>query len=200
MAVWIALDSTIAILRHRAKDWFKSLCIQSFSSGRLRLKFDGTRAGTRFRLSAKRTSPFKPAGASVQSTTGSRGVRTSGSNAGYTVFRGCVQSTGQPLHSPIYPSLPLPCVMVCRHISTALYQKDVGLFGKKQLQNTHPCVGPRINRKTLLALHVHCQLLTHFSDARNNKVILHEYRTLRNQWTQQNKLCPELRTKRHFFL
>ena len=48
---------------------------------RLRLKCDGTRAETRFRLSAKRTSPFKSAGASVQSTTGSRGVRISGSNA-----------------------------------------------------------------------------------------------------------------------
>jgi len=34
--------------------------------GRLRLKCDGTRAETRFRLSPKRTSPFKPAGASVQ--------------------------------------------------------------------------------------------------------------------------------------
>jgi len=43
--------------------------------GRLRLKCDGARAETRFRLSAKRTSPFKSAGASVPSTTGSRGVR-----------------------------------------------------------------------------------------------------------------------------
>ena len=33
---------------------------------RLRVKCDGTRAETRFRLSAKRTSPFKSAGASVQ--------------------------------------------------------------------------------------------------------------------------------------
>ena len=62
--------------------------------GRLRLKCDGTRAETMFRLSAKRTSPFKSAGASVQSTTGSRGVRISGSNAGYTMFRGSVKSTG----------------------------------------------------------------------------------------------------------
>ena len=35
----------------------------------MRLKCDGTRAETRFLLSAKRTSPFKSAGASVQSTT-----------------------------------------------------------------------------------------------------------------------------------
>ena len=53
---------------------------------RMRLKCDGTRAETRFRFSAKRLSPFKSAGASVQSTTGSRGVRISGSNAGYTMF------------------------------------------------------------------------------------------------------------------
>ena len=45
---------------------------------------DFTRAETRFRLSPKRTSPFKSAGASVQSITGSRGVRISVSNAGYT--------------------------------------------------------------------------------------------------------------------
>ena len=50
---------------------------------RLRLKCDGTRAVTRFRLSAKRTSTCKSAGASVQSTNGSPGVRISGSNSGY---------------------------------------------------------------------------------------------------------------------
>ena len=88
---------------------------------RLRLKCDGKGAETRFRLSAKRTSPFKSAGASVQSTTGSRGVRISGSNAGYTMFRGSVKGTGYPLHSPVSPSLSLPCVTVCHHISTRLY-------------------------------------------------------------------------------
>ena len=59
-------------------------------------------------LSAKRRSPFKSAGASVQSTTGSRGVRISDSNAGHTMFRGSVKGTGYPLHSPVSPSLPLP--------------------------------------------------------------------------------------------
>jgi hypothetical protein len=89
--------------------------------GRPRLKCDGTRAETRFRLSAKKTSSFKSAGASVQSTTGSRGMHISGSNAGYNTFRGSVKSTGNPLHSPVSPSLPLPCVTVCHHISTGLY-------------------------------------------------------------------------------
>ena len=72
------------------------------------LNCDGTRIETRFRLSAKWTSPFKSAGSSVQSTTGSRGVRISGSNAGYTMFRGSVKGTGYPLHSPVSPSLPFP--------------------------------------------------------------------------------------------
>jgi len=72
------------------------------------LKCDGTRAETRFRLSAKRMSPFKSAGASVQSTTGSRRVRISGSNAGYTMFRGSVKGAAYPLHSPVSPSLSQP--------------------------------------------------------------------------------------------
>ena len=85
------------------------------------LKCDGTRAETRFNLSVKRTSPFKSAGGSVQSTTGSRGARISGSNAAYIVFRGSVKGTGYPFHSPVSPSLPLPCVTVCHRISTGAY-------------------------------------------------------------------------------
>ena len=72
------------------------------------------------------TSPFnsvgKGGGRSVQSTAGSRGVRISGSNAGHIMFRGSVKGTGYPLHSPVSPSLPLPCAIVCHHISTGLYK------------------------------------------------------------------------------
>ena len=64
-------------------------------------------------------------GASVQSTTGSRGVRISGSYTGYTMFRGSVKGTGYPLHSHISPSLPLSCVTVCHHISTGVYSAFV---------------------------------------------------------------------------
>jgi hypothetical protein len=84
-------------------------------------KCDGTRAETGFSLSTKRTIPFKSAGATVQSTTGSRGVRIRSSIAGYTMFQGSVKGTGYPLHSPVSPSLPLPCVTVCHHISTGVY-------------------------------------------------------------------------------
>jgi len=52
---------------------------------------------------------------------GSRGVRISGSNAGYGMFRGSVKSTGYPIHWSVSPSLPVPCVTVCHHISTGLY-------------------------------------------------------------------------------
>ena len=62
--------------------------------GQGQLKCDGTRAETSFRLSTKLTSPFKSTGESVQSTTGSRGVRISGRNVGYTMFRCSVKSTG----------------------------------------------------------------------------------------------------------
>jgi hypothetical protein len=86
-------------------------------NSRLRLKCDGTRAETRFRLSAKRTSPFKSVGAAVQSTTGSRGVGVSGSNAGYTMFRVlATHSIRQfPLH---FPSRASPCAVTFQLDST----------------------------------------------------------------------------------
>jgi len=101
-----------------------------------RLKCDGTRAETRFRLSAKWTSQFKSAGASVQSTAGSRVVRIGGSNAGYTMFRGSVKSTGYPLHLPVFPSLSLPCVTLCHHISSGIYYFYI-FFWKSTSNNIH---------------------------------------------------------------
>jgi len=92
---------------------------------RLHLKCDCTRAETRFRLSAKRTSSFKSAGASVQSTTGSRGARISGSNAGYTMFRGSVKGTGYPLYSPFSPSRASPYTITFQLYSTS---KTVGKY------------------------------------------------------------------------
>ena len=43
------------------------------------------------------------------------------SNAGYTMFRLSVKGTGYPLHSPVSPSLPIPCATVCHQVSNALY-------------------------------------------------------------------------------
>jgi len=60
-------------------------------------------------------------GASDKLITGSRVVRISGSNAGYTMFRGSVKGSGYSLHPPISPSLPFPCVIVCYKFSPGLY-------------------------------------------------------------------------------
>jgi len=78
---------------------------------------------------AKRTSPFKLAWgggfSSVQSTTGSRGVHTSAVVMVVMLDAPCSEveskTPGYPLHSYAPPSLPLPCVTVCHHISTELY-------------------------------------------------------------------------------
>ena len=48
-------------------------------------------------------------------------MRITGSNAGYTMSRGSVKGTGYQLHSPVSPSLPLPCVTVCHYVSSGLY-------------------------------------------------------------------------------
>ena len=121
MCVCVCVCVSAALDIQPAK-YTRCITLASHQSGcRLRLKCDGTRAETRFRLSKKRTSPFKSAGASVQSTTGSRGVRISCSSAGYTMFRGIVKSTNYQFHSPGSPSLLLPCFTVCHHMSTGVY-------------------------------------------------------------------------------
>ena len=81
----------------------------------------------------RNTSPFKSAGVSVQSTTGSRGVRISGSNAGYTMFRGSVKGTGHPLDSPVtlhLPSRASPCAITFQSDSTALITQNRRKYNK----------------------------------------------------------------------
>ena len=86
-----------------------------------RAERDGRRAENRFRLSSKRTSPFKSVGASVQSTAGSRGVGISLSTAGYTTFGDDVRVLAThsirqlPLH---FPSRASPCATRFRTSST----------------------------------------------------------------------------------
>jgi len=67
----------------------------------------------------------RPEGVSSADYWHSRGVRISGSNAGYTMFRGTVKGTGYPLHSPVCPSIPLSCVTVCHHVSAGVYVSSV---------------------------------------------------------------------------
>jgi len=91
-----------------------------------RAERDGTRAETRFRLSPKRTSPFKSVGVSVQSTAGSRGVCISFSNAEYTTFGGGVRvlATHSIRHFSLhFPSRASPCATRFRTSSTAVYRE-----------------------------------------------------------------------------
>ena len=94
-------------------------------------------------------------GASVQSTTGSRGVRISGSNAGYTMFRGSVKGTGYPLHSPVSPSLPVPCVTVCHHISAGVYSEMLDRHGDQRFETR------RLSCFSLLRLSSLCLQFSH---------------------------------------
>ena len=71
---------------------------------------EGTRAETRIGLSAKRTSTFKSAGRSVQSTTGSRGVRMKDARL---LATHCIRIF--PLH---FPSRASPCAVSFRFSST----------------------------------------------------------------------------------
>ena len=96
---------------------------------------DGTRAETKFRLSPKRMSPFKSVGASVQSTAGSRGVRISLSNAGYTTFGGGVRilATHSIREFPLHFSFRVsPCATRFRKSSKTniVYLLGMGEYGR----------------------------------------------------------------------
>jgi len=122
----MALQNMINIMTTTNYSNYTTVLFKLLFSRRDQLKCVGTRAETRFRLSVKRASPFKSAGASVQSTTGSRGVRISCSNAGYTMFRGSVRSTGYPFHSPVsfhFPSRASPCAITFQLESTIFTNK-----------------------------------------------------------------------------
>jgi hypothetical protein len=45
-----------------------------------------------------------------------------GNNAGQAVIFCLFSLAGYPLHSPVSPTLPLPCVTVCHQVSILLYR------------------------------------------------------------------------------
>jgi len=55
------------------------------------------------------------------------------------MFRGSVKSTGYPLHSPVSPSLSVPFVTVCHHISK--HTKNVPFYECHLLENFKPRTG-----------------------------------------------------------
>ena len=96
---------------------------QTFCSvGRLRLKCDGTRAETRFRLSAKRTSPFKSAeGRQFSRLLAARLC----ASAVVMLDTPCSEVVWRVLATYFIRQFPLQfllsCVTVCHHVSTGLY-------------------------------------------------------------------------------
>jgi hypothetical protein len=92
----------------------------------------------------KRTSPFKSAGASVQSTTGKRAVHISLQDLYCSckpVFCSHVMLTGYPLHFLVSPLLLLLCVTVCHHISTGLYASTAERAKETPLEQVRKCCG-----------------------------------------------------------
>jgi hypothetical protein len=124
MGSWTVCNLKVTV-HHPAIVHLKSSGTTGMRASR-QLKCDGTRTETRFRLSAKRTSPFKSAGASVQSTTGSRGVCISGS----TLDTPCsevvrrVLATHSIRHFPLhFPSCASPCAITFQLDSTTTVVK-----------------------------------------------------------------------------
>ena len=77
---------------HMRRNQISSYCVWNVMAHAQKLDFVFRRNG---RVHLNR----RGGAASVQWTTGSRGMRISGSNAGYTMFWGSMKSTGYPLHS-----------------------------------------------------------------------------------------------------
>jgi hypothetical protein len=91
----------------------------------MQLGLDCTRAETRLRLLAKRTSPRDSVGATFHSTTGSRSVRVSLQYlycAGEAMLRGLARHAGHPLHFSVAASFPLLRDAACHVILIVLYQ------------------------------------------------------------------------------
>ena len=123
--------------------------IDNFAVRRLHFKCDGTRAETRFRLSAKRTSPFKSEEASVQSTTGRRAADISLQGLGCPckpVFCSHVTLIGYPLllfpfHFPSHAS---PCAITFQ-LDSIFYYYSATWSNLKQLGSVPASCRPHIN-------------------------------------------------------
>jgi hypothetical protein len=105
----------------------------------------------------------RPGGVSSVDCWHSRGLRISGSNAGYTVFRGSVRGTGYPLHSPVsplhFPSRVSPCAITFQLDSTVLATHCIRQFPLHYSSLVSPCAITFQLDSTVLA--THC--IRHFS-------------------------------------
>jgi len=103
--------------------------------------------------------------ASVQSTAGSRGVRISDGNAGYTMFRGSVKGTGYPLHSPVSPSIPSIRQRVPPHFNWTQLLFNISLANFCLVPPSWSVVFPSFIRSTYFASASWCLLLHRHGEA-----------------------------------
>ena len=73
------------------------------------------------------------------------------------MFWGSVKGTGYPLHSPVSPSRPHPCVSVCHHISTGVYRTS--WTPKNSLPCSQAALHRTLTRATYISLHLHSKIL-----------------------------------------
>ena len=91
-------------------------------SVRLRLKCDGTRAETRFFFRRKERVHLIRQGRQFSRLLTAE-VCASAVVMLDTPRSEVMKCTGYPLHSPVSPLLPLPCVTVCHQVSVGLYAR-----------------------------------------------------------------------------
>jgi len=63
------------------------------------------------------------------------------------MFRGSAKGTRYPLHSPVSPSLPIPCVTVCHHISSGVYQVVVCQVSLGECKGNTECLFYRFTNR-----------------------------------------------------
>ena len=110
------------------------------------------------------------------------------------MFRGSVKSTGYPIHSPVSPSLPLPCVTFCHHIAIGLYclQIDVRTTDTRFTVTLRSCTVTVLSKNTSGKEREDSDLdscqLTQFSRVFLEKLVV----------SQVVKIFPSLRGSRRF--
>ena len=148
---------------------------------RARLKCDGTRAETRFDLSGKRTNLFKSAGESVHSTTGSRGVRISGSNgsnAGYTMLWGRVKDYWLPTPLVCFPFTSPPV----RHRVPSGLNWAIPLYGIASSARTFTLT-------KVLPADTYRLFGTNISQSNNSNGYINTYKHLHNNLAHNRNQC-----------
>jgi hypothetical protein len=157
----------------------------------LRLKCDGTRTETRFRLSVKRTSLMKSAGASVQSTISRRAVQISLQGLYCSckpVFCSNVMLTGYPLHSRFPFTSPPVHHHVPSHFNWTLTVKfkSTGII---DVHSTRLCISSTTASHTVITHNYFSNTVLDIQDTQRSAFMQEEVLKLHKQ--KQHKDCTK---------